>query len=179
MKFCRTSAMMIAIAVLAMGTMGLAEEARWLLKYSNGIAFSEFRGYETWQTAAPSLSDEGLKIITANPLMIQAYKEGFPGNGKPVPDGAMMAKIEWTQRKNPDSPSVLIPDSLRRVGFMVKDAKRFPDTDGWGYAQFVYDTASKTFESESNDSTSAKKLCHSCHTLVKTKDFVFTAYPVR
>lgn len=98
MKFCRTSAMMIAIAVLAMGTMGLAEEARWLLKYSNGIAFSEFRGYETWQTAAPSLSDEGLKIITANPLMIQAYKEGFPGNGKPVPNGAMMAKIEWTQR---------------------------------------------------------------------------------
>jgi Cytochrome P460 len=31
-----------------------------------------------------------------------------------------------------------VPDTLRNVGFMVKDAKRFPETDGWGYAQFDY-----------------------------------------
>jgi len=92
----------------------------------------------------------------------------------------MMAKIEWTGKKNPESPySVLVPDTLKRVGFMVKDSRRFPDTDGWGYAQFVYDAASDTFTPEESDSSFGKKLCHQCHTRVKAKDFVFTAYPMR
>ena len=29
--------------------------------------------------------------------MIKAYKEGYPGNGKPFPDGAKMAKVHWTR----------------------------------------------------------------------------------
>ena len=71
------------------------------------------------------------------------------------------------------------PDTLKRVGLMVKDSKRFPDTDGWGYAQFVYDAASDTFTPEESDPSFGKKLCHQRHTLVKAKDFVFTAYPMR
>jgi len=70
--------------------------------------------------------------------MINAYKSGFPGNGAAVPDGAMIAKIKWSKRRSPDYPSAAVPDTLKTVGFVVKDSNRFPDTDGWGYAQFVY-----------------------------------------
>jgi Cytochrome P460 len=43
---------------------------------------------------------EGLiAVIVGNPVMIDAYKEGVPGNGKTVPDGAKMAKIHWNPKK--------------------------------------------------------------------------------
>jgi hypothetical protein len=157
----------------------LAARDRLAVTAANGIAFSEFRGYEAWPGIAASQPDDGLKSITGNAVMINAYKEGFPGNGKPVPDGAMMAKIEWTKKASSESPyPVQVPDTLKRVGLMMKDSKRFPDTDGWGYAQFVYDAGSDSFKPESSDK-SFGKVCHSCHTLVKAKDFVFTAYPIR
>ena len=38
-----------------------------------------------------------------------------------------------------------MPDTLDGIGFMEKDGERFPDTGGWGYAQFSYDPASDTF----------------------------------
>jgi hypothetical protein len=39
-------------------------------------------------------------VILANPVMIDAYRAGIPGNGKPFPDGAKMAKIHWKPKKN-------------------------------------------------------------------------------
>ncbi|HYP15339.1 MAG TPA: cytochrome P460 family protein [Bryobacteraceae bacterium] len=159
-------------------TVALAAKDRFTVVAANGITFAEFRGYDSWQPVAPSQTDDRLKVITANPEMIKAYQEGFPGNGKAVPDGAKFAKVEWTAKKDPESPyPVLVPDTLKRVGFMIKDSKRFPETDGWGYAQFVYDAASDTFTPETNDPQFGKKVCHSCHTLVTAKDFVFTEYP--
>ncbi|HYO80466.1 MAG TPA: cytochrome P460 family protein [Bryobacteraceae bacterium] len=166
--------MMVAMVFIS----ALAAEDRFKVGGANGIALSEFRGYEAWESIAPSATNDGLKVITGNSVMINAYKDGFPGNGKAVPDGAMMAKVEWTSKKDAHSPyPVMVPDTLRRIGFMVKDAKRFPDTDGWGYAQWLYDAASKTFKPEYSNSSFGKAVCHQCHTVVKAKDFVFTAYP--
>ena len=36
--------------------------------------------------------------------MIDAYKAGIPGNGKPFPDGAKMAKIHWNSIKKESYP---------------------------------------------------------------------------
>jgi hypothetical protein len=36
--------------------------------------------------------------------MIKAYQSGIPGNGKPFPDGAKMAKIHWNPKKMRDVP---------------------------------------------------------------------------
>jgi hypothetical protein len=161
-------------------TVVFAAKDRFAVVAANGIAFSEFRGYDTWQPVAPSQTSDGLKSIVANPVMINAYKDGIPVNGKPVPDGAMIAKIEWHGKKDTESPyPVMVPGALKKVGLMVKDSKRFPNSDGWGYAQFVYDATSDTFAPEQRDPSFGKTLCHPCHTLVKTKDFVFTAYPMR
>src|SRR5262249_48347446 len=48
-----------------------------------GLAFSEFRGYEGWQVVAISQNDKLVAAILANPVMIDAYLAGIPGNGKP------------------------------------------------------------------------------------------------
>lgn len=167
-----------AISVL-LGVVVVAQD-RFALKSPNGIAFSEFKGYDAWQTVAPSQTDEGLKSILANPAMINAYKQGIPGNGKPFPEGSAIVKIEWSKSKNPASPySVDVPNTLKSISFIEKNSKRFPDTNGWGYAQFAYDAASDTFKPFGSDSGFAKKSCHECHTRVMARDFIFTSYPRR
>ena len=67
-----------------------------------------------------------------NALMINAYKEGIPANGKPFPEGSMIVNIEWS-KKEPYVPYfVEVPDTLKSVSFIEKDSKRFLDTRGWG-----------------------------------------------
>src|SRR4051812_38163839 len=83
---------MAAVAVVLSVVLKLAAEDRFMLKTPNGIAFSEFKDYEIWQYVAPSQSNDTIKIISANPVMIAAYKANVPFNGKPVPDGAVLAK---------------------------------------------------------------------------------------
>ena len=74
---------------------------------------------------------DGVKAILGNPLMIKAYNEGFPANHQTIPDGAMMAKIAWSMKSNPLLPgAAMVPDTLKKVQFMIKDAKRFRDKMG-------------------------------------------------
>jgi hypothetical protein len=177
MKRTPSSAILIIAVLLAVvGSMALAAQDRFTLKVPNGLAFSEFRGYETWQDVAVSQTENGLKVIAANSAMINAYRQGVPGNGKPFPEGSKTVKIEWTSKKNTESPYlVMVPDTLKSVSLIEKDTKRFPDTNGWAYAQFLYDDASDTFKPNGNDA----KCGYACHTTVAAKDYIFTAYPRR
>jgi hypothetical protein len=142
----------------------------------NGLAFSEFRGYESWQTVSISQSEKALAVILADPVMIKAYQSGIPGNGKPFPDGSKMAKIHWNAKKSAEAPApTTVPDTLHDIDFMVRDSKRFADSGNWGYAQFNYDAASDMF----TPLGTGAKCGFACHTIVVAKDYVFTAYPKR
>jgi len=166
----------IATLPVALGGMALAAQDRFTLKVPNGLAFSEFRGYETWQYVAVSQTENGLKVIAANSPMINAYRSGTPGNGKHFPEGSKIVKIEWTSKKNTESPyAVMVPDNLKSVSFIEKNTKRFPNTSGWAFAQFQYDVPSDTFKPIGNDAACG----YSCHTAVAAKDYIFTAYPKR
>lgn len=167
-----TASLIVAASVLLVG-MTIAAQDRSTLKVPNGLAFADFKGYEAWPTIAPSYTDDGVKAILGNTIMINAYNADIPGNGKSVPDGAMIAKIEWSKHGNAASPyTVTVPDKLKSVSFMVKDAKRFSGTGGWGYAQFAYDAGSNTFKPFGTGSGCG----YACHTRVKARDFVFTEY---
>ena len=159
----------------------VAAQDRYTLTSPDGIAFSDFRGYDAWQVIAPTQLDGGVKAIVGNPVMVKAFGDGIPSNGQTVPDGAMMAKIEWSAKSNPDLPGAArVTDTLKNVGFMVKDAKRFPDTNGWGYAQFDYDAVSGTFKPLGSGKGFAKAACHQCHTqFAKQRDYVFTRFAPR
>jgi len=180
----RTSSWVIGMAVLSAFALvagaALADQDRYTLTAPNGVAFSEFKGYDQWQDVSVSTTDTGIKAILGNPAMIEAYKEGIPGNGKPFPDGAAIAKIEWAKAPNPASPySVEVPTTLTSISFIEKDSKRFPDTSGWGYAKFLYDPATRSFKPYGKDSSFGKKVCYQCHTAVAARDFIFTGYPDR
>src|ERR1700738_4195041 len=166
----------IAVSLAVLGSMALAAQDKYTLKVPNGLAFSDFRGYETWQDISVSQTENGLKVIAANDAMINAYRQGVPGNGKPFPEGSKIVKIEWSSKKNPESPYfVMVPDTLKSVSFIEKDTGRFPDTNGWAYAQYLYDAASGAFEPDRSDA----KCGHECSTAVANKDYIFTAYPLR
>src|ERR1700720_4941975 len=95
----------IATTVLAMlgGTAVYAQD-KYSLKSPSGIAFSDFRGYEDWAVVSSARTDEVLKVIVANPTMINAYKAGVPGNGQPFPEGSKIAKLQWSFKKRTADP---------------------------------------------------------------------------
>jgi mono/diheme cytochrome c family protein len=162
----------------------VSAQDKYTLKVPNGLAFSEFRGYESWQVISLSHNGNTLAAILGNPAMIDAFKAGIPGNGKPFPDGARMAKVHWIAKVNAGEPGApTVPGPQHDVDFMVKDSKRFADSGGWGYGVFEYDAASKTFRlgnlTDKPPQGSDAKCGFACHTAVKTKDYVFTDYGQR
>lgn len=173
----------VGVFVSAVAALALAAQDKYTLKVPGGLGFSEFRGYETWQAISVSRNERVMDVILGNPTMIDAYRAGFPGNGKPVPDGAKMAKIHWTPKPNEFFPQATVPGKLANVDFMVKDSKRFADSGGWGYAVFDYDAASDTFKPGTSASTPPQrnnaKCGFACHTVAKARDYVFTDYGKR
>ena len=98
--------MAIAAVVLAiLSGRAISAQDKYTAQVPGGLALAEFRGYEDWQAVAVSQTDDKLKVILANPAMIDAYRAGIPGNGQPFPEGARIAKIDWTPKRNAESPS--------------------------------------------------------------------------
>jgi hypothetical protein len=180
----------VAVVLAVLGGMALAAQDKYTVQVPNGLALSECRGYDDWPVVAVSHPDsmmgaseepdDVLNLIVANPAMIDAYRAGVPGNGKPFPDGSKIAKIAWKPKQNAEAPfAVKVPDTLAGVGCMVKDSSRFADTGGWGYAQFDYDPASETFTPNTSLQGNDAKCGAACHELAKATDYVFTAYGKR
>jgi len=174
----------VAIAVVGLavlGTMVLFAQGQDNAKYSlvspGGIAFSDFRGYEDWADVSSARTTEILKVIVANPTMINAFKTCVPGNGQSFPDGSMIVKLQWKLKKSTEAPfAVEVPDVFSQAFVMEKDSKRFPKSGGWGYAVFNYDPASDKFTA---DAKSPSDCGYACHTPVKAKDYIFHPYQKR
>ena len=174
----------LLLGVVAGGVAISATNDKYAVKVPDGLAFSEFKGYENWEVIAVSHNADLLAAIVGNPVMIDAFKSGIPGNGKLFPDGAKMAKVHWNAKKAESEPGQpTVPGAQHDVDFMVKDSKRFADSGGWGYAEFEYDAAAGTFRPgtlndrppQGNDA----KCGHACHTIAQKRDFVFTDYATR
>jgi len=187
-----TAAISIAAAVAAMGALlavsgdraasapsgarAPSAQDKYTVRVPNGLAFSEFRGFEDWATISVSQAGDLIEVILGNPTIIKALKAGVPDNGKAFPDGSKMAKIHWKKKQSAEAPDpTIVPDTLHDVDFMVRDSKRFSKTGGWGWAQFDYDNATQTFKPYGTGVDCG----FTCHTIVAKKDYVFTAYGKR
>ena len=172
MKSISIAVIAVAVVLAVSGDRAISAQDKYTLKVPDGLAFSEFRGYEDWQVVAVSKTDDLMSAILANPAMIAAYRAGVPGNGQPFPDGAKIAKIHWKPKDSEDAPA---PTSGAGhpgdVDFMVRDSKRFSDTANWGYAEFDYEAASETFTPHETGANCGA----ACHTIAAAKDSVFTA----
>jgi len=174
----------LLLAALAIGAINAQTPDKYTVRVPGGLAFSEFRGYESWQVISISQNGPAIAAILGNPAMIEAFQSGIPDNGKPFPDGAKMAKIHWVPQKQealPGQPTV--PGAQHDVDFMVKDSKRFADGNGWGYGAFEYDAATDTFTPATTASTPPQsndaKCGVGCHMAAKARDYVFTRYAHR
>ena len=122
----------VAVFALLVAAVVYAQD-KYSLKSPSGIAFSDFKGYEDWSVVSSARTDEVLKVIVANPTMINAYKAGIPGNGQPFPEGSRIVKLQWKPKKSTEAPFVVeVPDVFAQVFVMEKDSKRFPKTAAVG-----------------------------------------------
>jgi hypothetical protein len=165
----------ISVLLIGLGGIGLAAQDRYTLKLG-ALSFADFKGYEDWRDVAVSQTQEQMKVIVANDVMMDAFRQGLPADGKLFPEGSKVVKIEWSFKRNTVAPYfVNIPDVLKAVAVIEKDSKRFPDTHGWAYGNFNYDAASDTFTPQGDDA----KCGYACHTTVAAHDYIFTAYHQR
>ena len=133
----------------------------------NGIAL--YQDYRNWQVIAPSYREDKkhIRVVLGNPVAVQALRDKV----RPMPDGAVLAKVAWNIRKHPKFPVATEPDSFVQVEFVVKDAVKYKATGGWGYARFV----GSDYKPYGKDAGFVQE-CVGCHTPVKDNDYLFTDY---
>lgn len=132
----------------------------------NGIAY--YPEFMTWNVVAPSWrEDKGhIRIITGNDIAVAALRAGK----KPLPDGSVLAKAAWKAQKHTSFPVATIPGEFVQVEYMVKNARQYKDTGGWGFARFV----GKELKPYGKSADYVNE-CFSCHLPVADNDFLFTS----
>jgi hypothetical protein len=129
-----------------------------------GVTIPE--GYRNWPVVAPShrTDKDEIRVILGNDIAMKAYRAGT----LPFPDGAILAKLAWKRVKSAEFAEAFVPGESQRIEFMVKNAKKYASTGGWGFGRFVNGKPAD----ETQHGT-----CFPCHqALVKGYDFVFTRY---
>ena len=132
----------------------------------NGITLPQ--GYKDWRVIASShrTDNKTLRIILGNDIAINAARSG---QTNPWPDGSVLAKLVWKEKTDAVWPTAIVPDAFVHAEFMVKDAKKYAATGGWGFARWL-GTDQKPY---GKDATFVQE-CFGCHTPVKSNDWVFT-----
>jgi len=129
-----------------------------------GVAIPD--GYRNWQVVAPShrTDRDEVRVILGNDIAMKAYR----GKTLPFPDGTILAKLEWKRVESTEFKGAFVPGKQTQIEFMVKDAKKYEKTGGWGFGRFI--------DGKPADEK-AHGTCFPCHSAnVKAHDFVFTRY---
>ena len=92
------------LGVLGGGAAISATQDKYTVEVPEGLAVSEFKGYESWEVIVVSHNGDLLAAIMGKPVMIEAFKSGIPGNGEAFPDGAKMAKFHRNAQKAESEP---------------------------------------------------------------------------
>ncbi len=132
----------------------------------NGITLP--KDYKDWQVISIShrIDNKTLRTILGNDIAIKAARSG---KTNPWPNGTILAKLVWKQKAKKHWPTAIAPDKFVHAEFMFKDSKKFKATGGWGYARWL-GLDQKPYGKDKNFAQE----CMSCHTPVKSNDWVFT-----
>ena len=110
--------------------------------------------------SAAFASNGGLHHFYANAQGMEGYRTGT------FPDGAILIDDLLELKSNGAGASN--EGARRRVAVMMKDARRFAETGGWGFEVFKAD------EREGSLSVDGKAACYGCHK--KADGLVFSSY---
>ena len=170
----RITFLLVAVATLAGVVASMAPASGQAGQEAAPIFVTDIpAGYRDWKLVSVAHEEGALNDIRAilgNDIAVKAYREGK----LPFPEGAIVGRIAWAYVSSEENNKVFgRPQSFvagppkNGVQFMVKDARKYAATGGWGFAQF-------------NDGTPADEAvhntCFSCHEPAKARDFVFTRY---
>lgn len=128
-------------------------------------------GYRKWVHVGTTLvgpqspffkTSGGIHHIYANDKAMKGYETGK------FPDGAILVfDLLETREIN----GATIEGPRQRIDVMLKDARRFPNTGGWGFERFLGDSETDRPLTEEH-----RALCFSCHEKRKAQDFVFSMF---
>lgn len=130
----------------------------------NGIEYTDYWRNWTAISTTDRFDNGTMRIIYGNDIAVKAIQDK---QINPFPDGAILAKAAWQQRMGRDS--IAIPGNFIQVEFMIKDAKKYASTAGWGWARWK----GNDLKPYGNTATFTTE-CVSCHNPVKNNDYVFT-----
>ena len=98
-----------------------------------------------------------------------ANAEGMTGYRTRVfPEGSVVV-VDWLDMR--DSAGAVTQGPRRQVDVMVKDAKRYAASGGWGFQRFVKDSRTELA------ATPTPLQCFACHDKLKKDGLVLSAYP--
>jgi hypothetical protein len=130
-------------------------------------------GYRDWKFVSLAREEgtlDDIRVILGNDALIDAYR----GGAASFPDGAVIARLAYAYESSAENDAAFgrkqsFVAGLPKNGlqFMVKDAKRYAATGGWGYGHFV--------DGKPADAA-MMSTCFPCHQAVAERDFVFTRY---
>ena len=135
---------------------------------STGLSFKDIEGYQNYKIVATHFRKDKneIRYILANPVAYNALR----AKAKVMPNGSKVVKIGWSVNDMASFPSALEADKIQRVEYMIKDATKHKESDGWGYARFVKKNGS--YKAWGGD----PKSCVACHASVKSNDALFTKF---
>lgn len=119
----------------------------------NGVQYTD--DYKKWKVISMStLFDQSIRVIYGNDIAVKAIEtEDF----HPWPNGSIIVKSVWKQEKL-DNGEVRAGEFVN-AQFMVKNAEKYTDTEGWGFAKFSGNDLHPTGKTTSF----AKESCITCH----------------
>ena len=130
----------------------------------NGLSFDP--SFEGWKPL--STTDRGdnstFRFILGNDVAVNAARSG---NISPWPDGTRFAKIAWQQETGADG--LVHPGKFVQVELMVKDARRYKDSEGWAWGRW----RGVNLKPYGQDAHFVEE-CTSCHLPVRGDDYVYT-----
>jgi hypothetical protein len=129
----------------------------------NGVRYSD--DYRNWKVivATTRFETRTMRIVYGNDIAIKAI-EG--GRTDVWPQGSVIVKVVWNMIEDKDGN--IRTGTFNNTQWMIKDDKKFPDTEGWGFARF-----SGVKLLPYGKTASFGTACFNCHKLVKETGYVF------
>jgi len=157
------SAFVILLPALGLAPVVIAGE---VAPAPNGIELPE--GYKDWRVIAPShrTDNNTLRVIVGNDAAVVAARSNRTNLW---PDGAILGKLVWKDTAHEKWETATVPGEFVHAEFMIKDAEKYRDTGGWGFARWL----GRQQTPYGKDANFAQE-CFTCHTPMKDRDYVFT-----
>ena len=134
----------------------------------NGVAF--LPDYKNWKAISSTerFDNHTMRQILGNEIAVRAVTENHIN---PWPDGSTLAKVAWWEQV--DEKGSARPGAFFQVEFMVRDARKYSGTLGWGWGRW----RGAELTPYGKDASFASE-CVGCHSPLANTNYVFTM-PIR